>query len=240
MKNRKLVAALACRNGSSRLYAKPLQSLSGNKEITILNTIIDLLKKKKEISEICLGISNKKENIIYKEISRKLNVKFILGDDKDVLSRLIKCAKKTSATDIFRITTECPYIDTRFLSKLWKKHLSNNYDATFYTDLMDGLGFEIIRLDALIDSHKYGKSKHRSELCSLYIRENLNKFNVYNHLSDINDSMKYRLTVDYPEDLIIARKVYKEFSKYYPEFPVKKIIKFLKKNKNLIELMKNE
>ena len=44
---RKLVAVLACRNGGSRLYAKPLQNLDQKKKISIIEDLIDTLKKKK-------------------------------------------------------------------------------------------------------------------------------------------------------------------------------------------------
>ena len=64
---KKLVAVLACRNNGSRLYAKPLQNLS--KDITVLDNILDTLKKNKSISDIILVISNKQDNVIYKNIA---------------------------------------------------------------------------------------------------------------------------------------------------------------------------
>ena len=39
---------------------------------------------------------------------------------KDVLSRLIKCAKKIKATDILRITSESPFPYLVDLDKNWK------------------------------------------------------------------------------------------------------------------------
>ena len=38
---RKLIASLACRNNSTRLYGKPLQNLDTKKNITILEYIIN-------------------------------------------------------------------------------------------------------------------------------------------------------------------------------------------------------
>ena len=45
-----------------------------------------------------------------------------------------------------------------------------------------------------------------------------------------------RLTADYPEDLILLRAVYNKFKNYYPKIPLKKIIYFLDKEKNLKKL----
>ena len=60
------------------------------------------------------------------------------------------------------------------IKKSWINHQNNNVDFTFTPDqVIDGCGYEIINLSALKLSHKNGKKRHRSELCSLYIRQNL-------------------------------------------------------------------
>ena len=57
---KKLVAILACRNNSSRLYAKPLQFLDIDKKFTVIDHIIKNLKKIKIINEIVLAIADSK------------------------------------------------------------------------------------------------------------------------------------------------------------------------------------
>ena len=90
---RKLAAILACRNKSNRLYAKPLQNLDLSGRVKIIDFLIKNLKKHKEINEIALAISDKPENKDYIDVAKKYSINYILGNDKDVLSRLIKCAK---------------------------------------------------------------------------------------------------------------------------------------------------
>ena len=68
---RKLTAILACRNGGSRLYAKPLQNLDEEKNINIISYLIKKLKKIKAIDEVALAISEKKENLEYINIAKK-------------------------------------------------------------------------------------------------------------------------------------------------------------------------
>ena len=63
---------------------------------------------------------------------------------QDVLSRLIKCGKKLKATDILRITSESPFPHLENLPKIWKKHVLENYDATFLDNIVDGCGYEIL------------------------------------------------------------------------------------------------
>ena len=143
--NRKLIAAIACRNKSSRLYAKPLHYLDIKNEITILDFIISRLKKQKLINDIILGISNEPENKIYIDIAKKFKIKYILGDEHNVLSRLIKCGKLSKATDVFRITSESPFTYLKKLRKTWIAHQKFNYDASFLDNVVDGCGYEIIK-----------------------------------------------------------------------------------------------
>ena len=139
------------------------------------------------------------------------------------------------ATDVLRITSESPFPFLRDLDQIWKNHKNHNYDATFYDNIIDGCGFEIINLKALKKSHKYGKNRHRSELCSLFIRENPGLFKIKKVMPKKKLFRKdLRLTVDNPEDLIVCKKVYNKFKDDPYNLP--KIISFLDKNPHLKKL----
>ena len=234
---KKLVAALACRNTGSRLYGKPIQNLDVYNSYKIIDYIIDSLEMIECIDEIILGISNGIENKIFVEIANQKKLKYIVGDEIDVLNRLILCGDAVNASDIFRITSESPFLYYQAVESLWENHIINKFDATFFDDIVDGCGFEIIKLSALKKSHKEGESKHRSELCSLYIRENKSKFKI-NQVSAPKSLYRkdLRLTVDNPEDLVLCRAVYNEFKEIAPKIPLEEIIFFLNKNPDLIKL----
>jgi len=235
---RKLVACLACRNQSSRLYGKPLQHLDINDRVTILDYIIAAVRTFSPVSEIVLGISEGKENEIFKSIAKKNKVDFIVGDEEDVLQRLIQCCEKANGTDIFRMTTESPFNYFEAVDLAWDKHLTENNDLTVLDHVPDGAGIEIIKLDAYKRSWQDGESKHRSELCSLYIRENKRFFKM-GYLDTPEDICRpdIRLTVDYPEDLVLCRAIYQKFKKLAPRIPLKKIIDFLDANPQLQALV---
>ena len=235
---RKLVACLACRNQGSRLYGKPLQNLDIENRITILEYMISALKIYPHISEIVLGISEGSHNIVFKEIAEKNGVGYIVGDEEDVLSRLIKCCENANGSDIFRLTTESPFTFFEAIDEAWQLHVKEGNDLTALDNLPDGSGFEIINLQAYKLSWEKGDERHRSELCSLYIRENKSDFKIFN--LDVPQEISrtdIRLTVDYPEDLILCRAVYNEFSHLAPKIPLTQIIKFLDNNPKLKELV---
>ena len=175
---RKLVAALACRNKGSRLYGKPLQNLDIEHGVSILDNIIACLKQMPMIDSIVLGVADGVENDVFVEYAQANNIGCIRGDEEDVLERLIRCGDLEGATDIFRTTSESPFLYFDLINDAWDKHIDNNNDATFLDDIIDGCGFEILSLDVLKKSHNEGEDRHRSELCTLYIRENKDKFNL--------------------------------------------------------------
>ncbi len=235
---RKLVAALACRNQGSRLYGKPLQNLDIEKGISILEYMIQWLRTVEQIDDIVLGISVGSANLCFIDFAKLHGVDHILGDEHDVLLRLIQCGQKVGATDIFRLTTESPFTYFEGIAQAWKQHVDGGFDCTFLDNVPDGSGVEIHKLSALEYSHDNGQKKHRSEMCSLYIRENKDKFKINNlPTPDVIRRPDIRLTVDYPEDLILCRKVYEHFKELAPRIPLVKIIEFLDQNPSLKELV---
>ena len=236
---RRLVAALACRAQGSRLYGKPLQNLDIEKGVTILDHMISLIETLPEIKGIVLGISEGTANLPFIDLAKKRGVDHILGSERDVLQRLIDCGRKGKATDIFRVTTESPYFYYEMVSDAWRRHVEAGNDVTTLDGVPEGCHFEIYTQASLEQSHERGETRHRSEFCSLYIREHLNDFKVevlpvpaeVERLGDL------RLTVDYPEDLVVCRGVYAALKSNAPRFPLTDIIHCLDAHPELNRLV---
>lgn len=234
---RKLVAAIACRNQGSRLYGKPIQNLDVENGVRILDNIVDCLGTIDCIDEIVLGISEGVENEVFKRIADEKGLRYVIGDEIDVLGRLVDCGKLAGATDIFRVTSESPFPYFDAVENHWERYQAEEADAIFVDEIIDGCNFEIISLDALKTSHMKGEARHRSELCTLYIRENISDFNVIKSVPSADLVRKdLRLTVDNPEDLVICRAIYGMFRQQAPRIKVADIVKFLDANPELIRL----
>ena len=234
---RRLVAAVACRNQGSRLYGKPIQNLDVSGGVRILDNIVSCLRMIGCIDEIVLGISEGTDNEVFKDIADAKGLRYVVGDQADVLSRLVCCGQLAGATDIFRVTSESPFLYFEPVEDLWRKHQQEQADATLMDDIIDGCGFEIIAQQALEISHAKGEKRHRSELCSLYIREHNESFKIIKASPpDALIRKDLRLTVDNPEDLVVCRAVYGAFRAVAPRISVAEIIRFLDANPRLIEL----
>tara|TARA_B100000315_G_C14496931_1_gene550476 strand:+ start:284 stop:1030 length:747 start_codon:yes stop_codon:yes gene_type:complete len=236
---RKLIAGLACRAKGSRLYAKPLQNLDMDKRLTVLDYIIETLGTIRSIDGIVLGIAEGNENLAFVDFAGERGIDYIVGSEKDVLQRLIQCSIKAQGTDLLRLTTESPYFYFDIIDSAWEDHKKSGNDLTMTNTLPEGSDIQIFTLDSLQRSHRFGDDKHRSELCGLYIREHLSEFNV--QILPVPKKLSrsdLRLTVDYPEDLILCREVYNHFKKKAPGIPLLNIIKFVDENPTLHELVK--
>jgi spore coat polysaccharide biosynthesis protein SpsF len=234
LKKNRIAAVLPCRIHSIRLLAKPLQLVEN---FTILELLIKQLKQSKHIDEIVLAISQSTGNDLFIEFAKKHKIKFVLGNELDVLGRLIKGVKNVNADILFRVTSENPYIYWEGIDNLIQNHLSGNYDLSFYKNLPIGASYELINLKSLEIAHKLGNAKHRSEYSTLYFFENPNKFSINPVLPKKSLQFpKIRLTVDTPEDLIVARIIHTRLGKKTNPIKLEKIIHFLNSNKKVLKL----
>lgn len=235
---RRLVAALACRINGTRLYGKPLQLLDVAGGLSVLGHIITMLGTEPAIAAMVLGVSAGPGNDIFHHVGAARGVSTIRGDEEDVLSRLIQCAVAERGTDVFRVTTESPFTYVEAIAEAWDLHLRHGNDVTVTDGLPDGCNFEIFTLDALRRSHDRGERRHRSELCSLYIREHRDEFQV--EVVPVPPELQrgdLRLTIDYPEDLMVCRDVYAALKSYAPRLPLERIIEVFDQNPRLRELI---
>lgn len=236
--SRRLVVALACRINGSRLYGKPLQLLDIRSRVSVLDHMITMLTSEPAIAEVVLGVADAGVNAVFHEIAAARGIRSIRGDEQDVLGRLIQCGKAGSATDIFRVTSESPFTYMEAVADAWERHVRHGNDVTVTDGLPDGANFEIFTCEALERSHAKGNARHRSELCSLYIREHREEFQVeIVPTPAVLQRPMLRLTIDYPEDLILCREVYDAVRDAAPRLPLGRIIEFIDQHPNLAALV---
>lgn len=234
----RVVCTLACRVQSTRLYGKPLQLLDVEKGLSIIEYILDHLAANKAIDETVLAISVGEENTPFISLAEKRGLSYVVGDEKDVLGRLISAGEKGRADVVFRITSECPFLYMDGLENALAEHIKSKASLTVILGLPEGAYFELINLSALKKSHADGQDRHRSELCSLYINEHPEIFKI-NSLSLSKTKLKrpdIRITVDYPEDLIVVREVYKALKKDGQFIAIEDVIDYLDSHPKLNEV----
>jgi spore coat polysaccharide biosynthesis protein SpsF len=232
----KVVATLACRVQSKRLYAKPLQFLDIENEITILEYLVNFLKTIKTIDKIVLAVSEGEENIPFHRLARQMEVPFIIGSQHDVQGRLIQACDSVGGDIIYRVTTECPFIYMDTFEETLAAHVKNKASLTVIEGLPEGTYYEIISAKDIKRAHDEGEKRHRSELCTLYMAENPDKFFIQK-ITVADGKLRrpdIRLTVDYPEDLIVVRELHSALKREGHFLTIAEIVDFLDDHPQLL------
>jgi spore coat polysaccharide biosynthesis protein SpsF len=234
----RVAATLACRVQSTRLYGKPLQLIDVEGNLTIIEYLIGSLKEHRLIDEIVLAIGEGLENEPFRRLAESLRLPYVIGPDWDVQQRLIMAATLVRADHVYRVTTECPFIYMDTFADTLARHVASDAALTVIEHLPEGSYYELIRLDQLRLAHELGQHHHRSELCTLYMFENPGRF-LIQRLNPPNQQLcrpDLRLTVDYPEDLIVVRQLYGALRQSAEYIRLTSIIEYLDAHPQLKEV----
>jgi len=235
--SRRLIAGLACRVTGTRLYGKPLQNLAPP-EVTILSQIVACIRAAEVPAEVVLAIAESPQNTALRVAAKELEAPFVLGDEQDVLGRMIAAAEAHGATDLLRKTTESPFFEIDGMELAWERHVANGNDITVVDHVPLGTAVEIYTLEALRRSHEEGLDEDRAEHVSNFGRYNQRLFQVeIIEPPPVCRRTDLRLTVDYPEDLILCRAVYQELAASAPLIPLAEIVAFLDARPDLTRLV---
>ena len=230
----KVVAIVAARMNSKRMYGKPLKNIN---ERSIIELCVERLKTCPLIDEIVIATSDKEENKVFYPLAKKLNVGFFVGDEEDVLDRFHKCALSFGADHIVRATSENPLMYVENLSELILDHVKNNSDFTYTDKLPLGCFIEIISRRALEISCKRGGPKHHSELVTLFINENQGLFKVNKKEAPLKlQRPKYRLTVDTELDLKLMKIIYDQLGANGRYIKLDEAVNFLNQNPEVVKI----
>jgi spore coat polysaccharide biosynthesis protein SpsF len=232
---RRLVAVLAVRNNGTRLYGKPLQQLDDG--VTILSQSVAALQAFSCVDAVVIAAAEGLHNTAYVSVARELGCGHVVGSENDVLGRVLAGARLAEATDVLRKTSEDPFFDYAMLEPAWARHLQRSSDATVLDHVPEGCAFELLTVAALERSHAQGDPADREHVAD-YVRFRQEQFRV-----DILGPkepecrrLDLRLTVDQPEDLIVARAVYRELRALAPHVPLARIIELLDARPDLTAL----
>jgi spore coat polysaccharide biosynthesis protein SpsF len=201
----RVVATVACRAESTRLYGKPLQMVGDR---PILAHLLDRLRLIPVLDEIGLAISDTPSKQVFIEFAERHHLPYVVGPEDDVLGRLIACAELMNGELLVRVTSENPFVYWENVAELVERHRQRRAAISVTIDLPVGAALEVVSLSAHRAAHSLGDSRHR-QAPSEFFTEHEDRF-VVQRISappPVN-APELRMTVDAPEDLMLARAVW--------------------------------
>ncbi|MFC1630130.1 cytidylyltransferase domain-containing protein [Patescibacteria group bacterium] len=238
----KVVACIQARMGSKRLKNKALLEISGK---SITEIIFDRLKASKEIDDIVLSTSSLKENDVLVKHAKDIGLKYYQGSETDLVLRHLGAAKQFKADAIVRITGDCPVIDPKLIDKMIKVFRKSPEKFDLITNIFpptfpDGLDAEILPVSTLKKMDYEIKNPLHREWLTCYLMENPKQFRIYNVKNTRYPFTKnLRLTIDYPEDVLLVKKIFKTLGKKDRIFTFAQIVEFSKKNPDIMRINLN-
>ena len=200
----RVIACIIVRMHSKRLPRKALADILG-KPMTL--RIIERLRLAKTIDEIVICTSTHPDDQILLEKAREWGVSAIAGSEEDVLARLILAADTFKADYVLRVTGDNVFTDSQIIDRMVQHHIETGSEYTRTNGLPIGVTAEVLstgmlkRLHSLIDPSQ-------TEYMMLFA---FDPERFHCEVLDIPEGIRrptYSLTIDFPADIELARKLY--------------------------------
>lgn len=218
----KIVAMIQARLKSTRFPGKVLEKI---KQKTIIEIMIERLKKSQYINQIVVVIPDTDEEL--KTFVLENNLNFYAGSEENVLKRFYDANKQYFGDHVVRLTADCPLIDVGIVDGVISEHLKNSNDFTTNSWLEeetfpDGLDVAVMRGQILSRVNAEAKELKDREHVVTYIYDNKTRFKTQK-VEAAEKFPEMRLTLDYKEDLEVIKSICNEFPDF--QFSIKDIIK---------------
>ena len=226
---------------SSRLPGKVLEEVCGK---PVLLHIVERVKRSKKIDQIVVATSTSPDDDKIVEFCCNNNISFYRGSEEDVLNRLVMCHRFTRTDVVVEITGDSPFVDPDVIDETIELFMSTDADYvsnTLTRSYPIGIRSQVFSLSLLEECEREAKNKKDREHVTTFIcRNKAGRYNLKNVLSKKKHTFpKLRLTLDYPEDLEVTRKIYENL---YPEknnFNLDDILGLLSENPEIEKINEN-
>ena len=128
---KRIVAVIQARMGSTRLPGKVLKPIAGQ---PLLWHIIHRLKKSRLLAEIAVATSTNPLDDAIAEFGRSHDIAVIRGPEDNVLARFARAAELMDADIIVRVSSDAPFVDADFIDHMLEALIEQEGDYVLLED----------------------------------------------------------------------------------------------------------
>jgi spore coat polysaccharide biosynthesis protein SpsF (cytidylyltransferase family) len=203
-----MLCIIQARYSSKRLPGKVLKKISG---ITVLERVLNQVKKSKKISKIIIATSRHKTDKKIINFCNKNKIHCISGPLNNVFKRFFKIILQEYCESFVRISADSPFIDPFLIDRAITLFNKNQYDIVtnvFPRTFPKGFSVEVINSKLILEFlSKIKKKRHQEHLTSFFY-DNYKNFKIKNFYNKINNS-NINLSIDSFADFIRAKSILK-------------------------------
>lgn len=210
------IAIIQARLGSTRLPQKVLLPLTPGH--TALSCELARVKQAKLIDKILVATTTSPADQKLIEYLDAIGQEYFAGSEDDVLDRYYNAALdfEAKASDtIVRLTADCPVIDPKIIDQVVGIYLHGGFDFVSNSlqpySYPDGMDVEVFSFRSLEKAWREAVLPSHREHVTFYFWQNPKLFKIYYHKNS-TDLSKFRLTLDYPQDYELLKKVVEHFA----------------------------
>ncbi|MGI6737036.1 MAG: cytidylyltransferase domain-containing protein [Anaerovoracaceae bacterium] len=193
---------------STRLPGKVLRLLDYRRGRSILEEIVDRLRRAEGIDEVAAATTVRAEDDAIAALCERLGLFCFRGSEEDVLARTAQTARARGMDHVLRITGDCPFIDPAVVTDLIALYRSGGYDYVsngLRRTYPHGLDCEIFSRQVLEETDRRAENPFDREHVTSYIYAHPESFRLGSlELPDGEDCHDLRITVDTMQDYLLA------------------------------------
>jgi spore coat polysaccharide biosynthesis protein SpsF (cytidylyltransferase family) len=203
-----VLCIIQARYSSKRLPGKVLKKILGT---TVLERVINQVKKSKKINKIIIATSKHKSDKKIINFCKRNKINCILGPLNNVFKRFYSIIIQEHCKSFVRISADSPLLDYSLIDKAVTLFNKNRYDIitnVFPRTFPKGFSVEVINSKIILNSLlKIKKKRHQEHLTSFFY-DNYKKFKIKNFYNKINYS-NINLSIDNLSDFIRVKNIIK-------------------------------
>lgn len=223
-----IVAIVQARMSSTRLPGKVLAPVAGK---PMLERQLERVRRSRMIERLVVATSEEPEDDAVAAAARAAGCDGFRGSLEDVLDRFTAAARYYEATDVVRLTADCPLSDPELVDDVLRVHLASGADYTsnvLEPRYPDGLDVEVLGVDALERAWSEAATPHDREHVTPFLLHHPERF-LLRSVRGEQDLSRLRWTVDHPEDLAFVRAVFERFLPERPDFGWRDVLELLER-----------
>jgi spore coat polysaccharide biosynthesis protein SpsF (cytidylyltransferase family) len=211
------IAFIQARMSSSRFPGKVLEPLAGIPSIVFM---VHRARRAKLLDDVIVVTSSDASDNALEAGLHAHGLPCFRGDLQDVLRRYAQAATAHGATEVVRLTGDCPLIDGKVIDDVIRarRHAHAHYAAnTDPPTFPDGLDCEAFEAEVLHRADRHADRPSEREHVTLWMRRDdvpLRRVNV----KALADTSHLRLTIDYPDDLAVVRRIVDQLGGPHDDF----------------------
>jgi spore coat polysaccharide biosynthesis protein SpsF len=217
--------------GSTRLPNKVLAEIAGR---PMLWQIVQRLKLAKRVDQVVIATAEGDANQPIRAFAEEYGIPCFAGSELDLIDRLRSLASLFEADALVRVTGDCPLVDPVVVDRLVEIYLSNRGSVDYVSNVLPqsyphGLDAEVYAASTLERLWHEITHPFWREWFPAYLSEHKESFRIINVTHPVNLT-HHRWTVDYEEDLLFVREVFRQLYREGEVFSMDEVLQLTEKN----------